>query len=70
MGNIVENQGAWINLILTKGVTHNKQVIVDLSLDLIKDIVKKTQKFEELNEPLLENMKSANIKVSPTNSQN
>lgn len=60
---IVDNYGSWINLILTKGVTHNKQNIIDLSLDVIKDLVKKSQKFEDLTEPLLENMKSTNIKV-------
>lgn len=39
---IVDNYGSWINLILTKGVTHNKQNIIDLSLDVIKDLVKKS----------------------------
>lgn len=62
---IVDNYGSWINLLLTKGVTHNKQNIIDLSLDVIKDLVKKSQKFEDLTEPLLENMKSTNIKVKP-----
>ena len=65
---VVENQVSWLNLILTKGVTHNKQVIVDLSVELIKELLRKTQKFEEITEPLLENMKSTNIKVSLTNS--
>ena len=39
---IVDNYGSWISLILTKGVTHNKQNIIDLSLDVIKDLVKKS----------------------------
>jgi len=41
---------------------------VDLAIELIKEIVGKTQKFDDLSEPLLENMKSSNIKVSLTDS--